>query len=243
MSHYRSDLAHIHDNGFGHLAVAGAGVLLAALDGCGIRSGAILDVGCGSGITARVLADRGYSVSGVDLSASLIELARKRVPEAVFCAGSFVDMEMSSCVALCAIGEVLNYKFDARSTHAARRAFFERAFRALASGGVLLFDVAGPDRAPERPTRTFAEGGDWAVLVETSATGRSLTRRIVTFRRIGTLYRRGSEVHELELVSPEDIESDLLAIGFGVTRFTAYADEALPRGLHGFLARRPSGAA
>ncbi|MEV1023852.1 methyltransferase domain-containing protein [Streptomyces sp. NPDC050264] len=45
----------------------------------------VLDVGCGTGVpTARQLVDAGHSVLGVDLSAGMLELARKQVPEAEF---------------------------------------------------------------------------------------------------------------------------------------------------------------
>lgn len=122
MNYYRADLAIIHDDGFGHLATAGAGVLVSALDRGGLRRGTITDVGCGSGITARALVDRGYVVVGVDLSESLIEIARTRVPEATFGVGSFVDVDVPPSTAVCAIGEVLNYTFDNRGGPAVRRA-------------------------------------------------------------------------------------------------------------------------
>jgi SAM-dependent methyltransferase len=42
----------------------------------------VLEVGCGSGVFLRLAAERGASVSGLDTSRELIELARARVPEA-----------------------------------------------------------------------------------------------------------------------------------------------------------------
>ncbi len=45
----------------------------------------VLDVGCGSGVPIdRYLVDHGYDVTGIDLSAKQIELARASVPEAQF---------------------------------------------------------------------------------------------------------------------------------------------------------------
>ena len=44
---------------------------------------AVLDLGCGAGIPAtRWLADRGFAVTSVDVSARQLELARRNVPEA-----------------------------------------------------------------------------------------------------------------------------------------------------------------
>ncbi len=243
MSYYRPDLAFIHDDGFGYLATAGAGELIDALDRRGLNRGTVFELGCGSGITARKLTDRGYAVTGIDMSKSLIGIARKRVPEATFRIGSFVEMDVPPCIAVCAIGEVLNYTFDNRSNCTSRKTFFERTFRALPAGGVFLFDVAGPERAPDSPTRTFVEGRDWTVLVESAAKAGVLTRRIVTFKQSGPAYRRDSEVHQLQLIAPDEIESELRSIGFEVERLSGYGAEQFPRGLHGFLACRPPSAA
>lgn len=238
MNDYRPDLAFVHDEGFGYLASAGAGVLIDTLERRGLRRGAIFDVGCGSGITARALADRGYSVAGIDLSEPFIEMARNRVPEANFRVGSFVEVEVPPCIAVCAIGEVRNYTFDSSNGSATRRAFFERVYQALVAGGVFLFDTAGPDRAPDSSTRTFFEGQNWAVLVETFAQGGVLTRRIVTFRKCGPDYQRDSEVHRLQLIAPDEIVSELHSVGFEVERLMGYGTQQFPRGLHGFLAWR-----
>jgi SAM-dependent methyltransferase len=47
----------------------------------------ILDVGCGHGVPARYLVDRGFRVTGLDASARLLELAKKAIPEATFLLG------------------------------------------------------------------------------------------------------------------------------------------------------------
>lgn len=45
----------------------------------------VLDVGCGMGVpTARQLADAGCDVTGIDVSAGMLELARREVPGATF---------------------------------------------------------------------------------------------------------------------------------------------------------------
>jgi ubiquinone/menaquinone biosynthesis C-methylase UbiE len=42
----------------------------------------LLDVGCGSGLALQLAAKRGASVSGLDASAGLLEVARQRLAEA-----------------------------------------------------------------------------------------------------------------------------------------------------------------
>ena len=54
-----------------------------AIRRAGIGAGTtVLDVGCGTGVFLRVAADHGATVSGIDASAALLEIARERVPAA-----------------------------------------------------------------------------------------------------------------------------------------------------------------
>ena len=54
-----------------------------AIGRIGIGAGQrVLELGCGSGVFLRLAADRGATVYGLDASESLVELARRRVPEA-----------------------------------------------------------------------------------------------------------------------------------------------------------------
>lgn len=238
---YRDDLAYIHDAGFGHLAVNAASEVLAELRRLGVLSGVVVDLGCGSGITAGLLTDAGYTVVGMDLSPSLVELARRRVPEATFVVKSFSEAKIPPCVAVTAIGEVLNYRFDSTNCAATRSELFQRVYSALAPGGLLMFDMAGPARAPVGGRQqAFVEGADWTVLMEaeSNAARNLLTRRITTFRRAGDCYRRDSEVHQLELAEPADVEESLRQAGFAVDILSQYGSCSLPVGLVGFLARK-----
>jgi SAM-dependent methyltransferase len=62
-----------------------------ALGRVGLEPGQlVLDIGCGAGAFLRLVANRGARAFGLDASAPLIELARKRVPDADLRAG---DME------------------------------------------------------------------------------------------------------------------------------------------------------
>ena len=42
----------------------------------------VLDIGCGSGVFLRMAADRGARTSGLDASDGLLEVARRRLPDA-----------------------------------------------------------------------------------------------------------------------------------------------------------------
>ena len=57
----------------------------------------VLDVGCGPGRHARALADRGFEVVGVDISARFIEIARSGAPDnATFVVGDARDLTFDS---------------------------------------------------------------------------------------------------------------------------------------------------
>ncbi|HET6506087.1 MAG TPA: class I SAM-dependent methyltransferase [Baekduia sp.] len=56
--------------------------VLDALDvGRGTR---LVDLGCGSGLAARMAAERGATVAGIDATPELLEIARERVPDGAF---------------------------------------------------------------------------------------------------------------------------------------------------------------
>lgn len=96
---YGRDLAYVHDAAFGYLARGGAGTLLRLLGHARIRDGLVVDLGAGSGITARVLTDAGYEVPGVELSPDMVELARRRAPAARFITSSLLDAELPAACA------------------------------------------------------------------------------------------------------------------------------------------------
>ncbi len=238
---YREDLASIHDAGFGEFALHAGRFVVDQLARSGAPRGEVVDLGCGSGITARVLRDAGYGVTGIDLSAALVERARRRVPDATFRVGSFVTEPVPDCVAVTAIGEVFGYAFDTANCERVRADVFERIHRALAPGGLLVFDVATPQRAPrDGPVRSFTEGEGWAVLVQAHSDDarRVLTRHITTFRRVGELYRRDTETHVQHLIVPEDVVDVLERIGFQVHGLASYGALPLLPGVAGFVARK-----
>jgi SAM-dependent methyltransferase len=241
MEAYGSDLAYIHDAGFGDLARHAAPVLLDALRRRGIDSGLVIDLGCGSGILSREVADAGYDVLGIDISEAMIAMARERVPQAEFCVDSLLRAKLPPCVAVAAVGEAFNYLFDSGNSERAPAKLFKRIHTALEPEGLLLFDVAEPGRVPGTgPQRKHVEAEDWAVLVtlEEDRRRRLLTRRITTFRKVGDLYRRDEEVHRQRLFPRSEVAARLRGLGFRVRTLTGYGPERFARGQVGFLARK-----
>lgn len=238
---YADDLAYIHDVGFSDFVVKACPGLLALLRRNGVRRGLVVDLGCGSGIWARQLTEPGYDVLGLDISPAMIRLARKKAPEAQFVIGSFLQARLPACNAITALGEVMNYAFDPQNSSSGLKRFFERAYKALKPGGLLIFDIAGPGRGgPSRVHQGGSLGKDWAILFRTEENGDRLVRHIVTVRQAGRGYRRREETHILRLYPPHLVMGMLRKAGFRVKILRGYDRTRLPAGLTGLVARKPS---
>ncbi len=237
---YGEDLAHIHDVGYGAFADAAAEGLLNLFRENDIRDGLIVDVGCGSGIWAKALVDNGYDVLGIDLSPEMITIAKQRVPKPEFRVESFLNSDLPPCCVVTALGEVLNYQFDERSSLSTITRFFQKVHTALKPGGMFIFDLAAPGRN-ENPLQAFREGSDWTCLVEfkPDRENQRLTRSIITFRKTGDLYRRDEETHRLQLYPPAEICAVLEETGFEVTTVDHYGTFQFPEAWIGYVSRKP----
>lgn len=134
-SGYRTDLAQIHDSGYSESARAAVPAILRLLDKQRIRTGRVVELGCGSGWTAKGFLDAGYEVVGVDQSPALIELARARAPQARLQTCSLFDFEIPACQCVVSIGECCNYLFDPHNYETRLPLLFARVLDALVPGG------------------------------------------------------------------------------------------------------------
>lgn len=234
---YGEELARIHHDHFGMVARAAAGELLARLGERGLASGTVIDLAAGSGILARAASEAGFDVLGVDLSPDMLRLARAEAPRARFSLGSLWELELPPCVAVAAVGEAFGYAADPTAGPGALAARLDDIRRALAPGGVLLFDVAGPGRSGPAGRRSvfWEHGGQALGLVEREADGR-LERSIALFVPEGGLHRRVEETHALVLYAPEAVEAALARAGFSWQRLGRYGSFELLPGWHAWAA-------
>lgn len=203
------------------------------LEGCFERFGArpvrrVLDVGCGTGRHADELSRRGYEVVGVDRSASMLGIARRRAPNVRFVEADMADLELGERFDAAAIlFAALSYQTTADGILSALRA----ARRHLEMGGVLIADV------------WFGTPADGGSIRRTHRIGRSET---ATFERWGTLARdpleqkvrityelhrheggRGTvvqETHSMHYFSPFELEFALRSAGFRLATLSAETD-------------------
>jgi SAM-dependent methyltransferase len=241
---YDADLAAVHDQVFSALAEAAASALLRELGRSGRENGTVVDLGCGGGVLCAAVGAAGYHALGVDFSPEMIALARRRAPRAELRVGSIFDTELPRCLAVVAVGECVNYRFDSSpaggGTIRGLRRLARRVYDALEPGGLFLFDAAAPGRVSPGGVRAHHEGDGWAVLMDAELeTAEHLVRRITTFRRHGRGYRRSHEVHRLRLFDPALVLGVLRAAGFRARTARRYGELELPPGLVAYRARKP----
>jgi SAM-dependent methyltransferase len=212
--------AAIHHERFGALAAQAAADLLESLAGAGLSSGTVVDLGCGSGILARIVGAAGYAVTGVDISAEMVELARSEAPGAALTVGSVHDAVLpDGCVGVTAIGEVLNYATDDRAGIAALTRLAAGVHAALEAGGTFLLDLSGPGRCgPLGVTEKFHRADRWCLgMTATEDSGaRRLDREITIFTERDGRWDRTDEHHVLHLYEPDEVAARLADIGFEV---------------------------
>ena len=238
-SFYEADLANVHHSGFTELADLGGNELLKVFEAEDLPSGCVIDLGCGSGVWARKLVDRGYEVLGIDVSQSMIDLARRNAPGAEFQIASVYDAALRPCAAVTALGEVLNYCAGGEPSNQTLGALFESVADNLKEGGVFVFDVIVESDGVSLEGRSWRRGPDWAVLWEVSASERNLlSREIIVFRKIGDDYACSSEQHQIRVFDPAEISQLLSRAGFRVTVSSSYGSYRLAPARLAFLARK-----
>jgi SAM-dependent methyltransferase len=237
---YLTDLAYVHDAGFKWFANSAAKGLLDIFRRHNLKRGRIVELGCGSGTLARIFLKKGYTLHGIDYSQSMVLLARTNAPSGTFVVGSLWNSAVPRCDIVLSVGECLNYEFAAHNTPEKLRKLFGRVHAALTPGGLFAFDFLC-ERQPQQPVPQyrFTEGSDWHVAVERHERRNIITRRIVTFRKIGRNYRRSVEVHVQRRFRRQDIRKMLEKAGFSIEFRKGYDRQNLGDGHAVVVAAKP----
>jgi ubiquinone/menaquinone biosynthesis C-methylase UbiE len=98
------------------------------------NGGRVCDMGCGPGQVARYLKDAGVSAFGLDLSAAMLEQARKLNPDIAFRQGNMLALDLSdgSLAGIAAFYAIVNLPKESLPT------VFAEMQRVLAPDGLLL---------------------------------------------------------------------------------------------------------
>ncbi|HYQ79018.1 MAG TPA: class I SAM-dependent methyltransferase [Solirubrobacterales bacterium] len=115
------------------------GRLLEKAEEQGMGGKRLLDVACGTGLSSLPMLDRGWAVTGCDISPAMLELAREKVGDRV----ELLEADMRELPDLgefdliWAINDPLNYLLSVEELEAA----FDGMRRNLAPHGIALFDI------------------------------------------------------------------------------------------------------
>lgn len=116
-----------------------AGNIAAVLASFGVKMGSeVLELGCGTGRFASQLSEYDYKVSGIDLSPSMIKIAKHKYPGIEFKTADMTeyydDDRYGAIVSVC---DSVNYLAGSE----ALTNMFSCAARSLKKGGILVFDL------------------------------------------------------------------------------------------------------
>ena len=199
------------------------------------RTRSILDLGCGTGGHALLLAQSRCQVVGVDRSESMIELARQKASDSP--AGENVEFQ---------IGDIREFKIDRQfdavimmfavlgyqTENAAASAAITTARRHLTEGGLFIFDFwYGPAVLRNKPEKRVKEvPTSEGTLVRTTSTELNIRRQqcAVNFHlqhlEAGRLVSETTETHVMRFFFPREIELLLENAGLTLIRLGGFPD-------------------
>jgi 2-polyprenyl-3-methyl-5-hydroxy-6-metoxy-1,4-benzoquinol methylase len=235
---YDTDLAYVHDTGFSNFAHHAAKMLKKVFNEQFNEKGLIIDIGCGSGIVAKELVDSRFEVLGIDISQALIEIAKKRAPNASYTVGSFFETTLPKCIGVVSTSECLNYATNGEN-HNNLKELFRKVFTSLEHGGLFIFDMIEPGTTDDR--KFIVEHEDWTMFLHTreDQDRNILTRDVTLFRKTGEFYRKSKEIHQARLYPHKKIISLLEDTGFEVSVFKQYDELKLDEHHFGYHCKKP----
>lgn len=177
----------------------------------------VAELGCGTGSLTKLLAERGYRMTAVDLSPDMLAVADQK------CEGLdvlFLCQDMSRLKLLEPADAVISCLDSVNyvTRPAALRRTFQRVFKALAPGGLFLFDVKTPAALEGADGQIYLDEDDDLFCVWR---GEYYPRRRVCGYGLDLFVReedgswsRGGEYHEEYAYTMDELDSFLREAGF-----------------------------
>jgi SAM-dependent methyltransferase len=97
----------------------------------------ILELGCGSGYLAQQLNIRGYKVTGIDASKSLLNYAKKNAPESEFILSDIRQFDLPAIFDAALANDVFHFFHSNEDLKTA----FKNIYAALKDGGIFVFNI------------------------------------------------------------------------------------------------------
>ena len=192
----------------------------------GLSPRTAVDLACGTGSVALLLAQRGLQVTGVDMSWEMLTVAQQKAAEAeVF--PQFVCQKLQELhlprgvdLAVCAL-DSMDYILDPMDCKEAIR----RVYRALNPGGCFIFDVNTPEKLRAMDGQVFLDEDEDVYCVwrgEFDAQTNICSYGMDLFQRSGDVWCRSFEEHQEYAYSAEQLVDYLRLAGF--TSIAVYGD-------------------
>ncbi len=126
-----------------------------------IKPSSLLDLGCGSGSLAILMAERGYELSGLDLSVDMLSVAHQKTFDKNlsirYINQSMSEMELiDSYDVIYSFGDALNYLTDSKDLLSC----FTGVYKYLNDDGYFIFDVNTADKFRSFGNNSFSESED-----------------------------------------------------------------------------------
>jgi SAM-dependent methyltransferase len=190
----------------------------------------VLELGCGTGTHAILLAAQGYSIHGIDLSEEMLEVARQRTSalpielsqQLSFSQGNVRDCEFEQKFdAVLSLFHVVSYQATNDDLHA----MFHNVARHLKPGGVFLFDYwFGPAVLTDRPAVRIKRMASDAIrvtrlaepVIDVMASCVDVNYQVLVHDKATHAVTELTETHRMRYLFQTEIEMLARAAGFNV---------------------------
>lgn len=190
-----------------------------------------VDLACGTGSVALLLAKAGMNVTGVDMSAEMLCVASQKACEQElsiqFVCQKLQNLTMPRGVdlAVCAL-DSLDYILDPGDCQQA----LHRIYRAMNPGGCFIFDVNTPQKLRAMDGQVFLDEDDDVYCVwrgEFNEQTNICTYGMDLFQRYGNVWRRSFEEHQEYAYTEAQLRQYLKNAGF--THIRVYGDRTFEK--------------
>lgn len=194
----------------------------------GLNPRTAVDLACGTGSVAMLLAKQGMQVIGVDISEDMLCVASQKAQDMenppMYICQSLQNLHLAKAVdlAVCAL-DSMDYITDPADCRLAIR----RIYKALNPGGCFIFDINTPQKLWAMDGQVFLDEDDDVYCVwrgEFDRQSNVLSYAMDLFQRQGNVWHRSFEEHREYAYSAEQMVQYLKDAGF--TAIAVYADRS-----------------